>query len=180
MPPQPQPNPGRPPSAQPPSSASAKPRPKEDPEDRDLRPSNIYQNALKTVLGKDTLAKPHLPSTPHSIPNAVKPKRSILDYPAENVEPKLKKTLLANEDRKLDRQHLLLKQTAAIGRRPNSAPLKDKDKFTTNKKIVQKTFDTDSYASKYQVVFDGARKDTYLGPQNSIYKGPVIKKKVLN
>lgn len=182
VPPQPQPNPGRPPSVQPPSNNSTKARSRDEGEEKDNRPSNIYQNALRTVLGKETLAKSQLPSTPHSFgSNAVKPKRSILDYPAENVEPKYKKTLLANEDRKIDKQNLLLKQqTSTVGRRPNSAPLKDKDKLTNPKKIVQKTLDTDSYASKYQVVFDGVRKDPFLVQQNSIYKGPVIKKKVLN
>lgn len=181
LPPQPQPNPGRPPSLQPPPSVSAKGKPRDEAEEKDLRPSNIYQNALKTVLGKEPLVKPQLPSTPHSLgPSAVRPKRSILDGP-ENLEPRLKKTLLANDERKLDKQQLLLKQqTASIGRRPNSAPLKDKDKLSNPKKIVHKTFETDSYASKYQVVFEGARKDPFLGPQNSIYTGPVIKRKVLN
>lgn len=188
-------------------------RSKEDGDENDPRSSNVYQKALKSFLGKEIGVK-QVPTTPHQTymqGKAVRPKRNILDDKKDELTAKTKKTLLVPEEKKYEP---VQKQPTSQGvsggsyRRPNSAPLKDKDKLTNPKKAAPpRPYEFEGYTSKYmnQAKDDlmastkkEALQDTSRTPQNfgrtrdspllhhhgpatnAIYKGPVIKKKVLN
>lgn len=156
---------------------------------KDDNDTNIYHNALKTFLGKDQTVSTN--NKQYNIQNAltshaVRPKKSVLDNNNNEVDNKYKKTLLSNDDRKEKSIHSNIKNMSMNNKRPSSAPLKDKDKLNitsnnnNNKKTVNKYIDNDSYTSKYHISFDSHKNNNIGGLSNAIYKGPVIKKKVLN
>lgn len=207
----------RPPSAQSrensQANGSVNKRVKENIDDNDPRSTNVYQKALRSFLGKEPTVRPPSASShqAHMQGKAVRPKRNILDDKKEDPNIKPKKTLLFQGDRELDSGLKAAPPHNASGsnyRRPNSAPLKDKDKLTNPRKAgPPKAYEHDSYSTKYlnhgkddllsstkkEPTYEGGRLPSSFGRSrdsplahhhppstNTIYKGPVIKKKVLN
>jgi hypothetical protein len=191
-------------------SSSVNKRVKEDGDENDSRSSNVYQRALKTFLGKETSLKaPQSAGLPNSHQSkAVKPKRNLLDDKNDELLLKAKRTLLLNEEKRGDPIPKSVVGNAAVAgsyRRPSSAPLKDKDKLNNPKKTgPPRPLEHDSYGSRFTPHREDSMASTKkevpegratpvlsrtrelppgLGAPlstNSIYKGPVIKKKVLN
>jgi hypothetical protein len=194
-------------------------------EENDSKHHNTIDSAFRSAfLGKDTLIKPGTHHNPnllglassthnpnHTAPSrAVRANRNLLDdVPASRETPGMvkKRTLLLHDqkpDPKVGGGNLVNGVVASSNRRPNSAPLKDKDKLNNPKKVLgQKQFEPDLYATRnaretdyggYSSIIKGVhpseqgRFSSALGkqrepaaiPSNSIYKGPVIKKRVLN
>lgn len=162
----------------------------EESDENDPQTSNVYQKALKTFLGKDSGMKtpPPLPSSNSKI---VRAKKNVLEE-AKEEQIRPKKTLLIQEEKKGN----MIKQVPSL-RRPNSAPLKDKDKLNPKKpepivgKVVNQPPVSELYSNAGRSLIsqvEGAKpQGSVLKPKenlnpysNSIYKGPVIKKKVLN
>lgn len=192
-------------------STSFNKKSKEDGDENDSKSSNVYQRALKTFLGKEGTQKAAGQTvTPQPGPQskAVKPKRNLLDDKNEELLLKAKRTLLLNEDKRVEPTNKSVITGSTTGksyRRPSSAPLKDKDKLNNPKKVApSRPFEHDSYASRLTGHRDDAYGSTKKDPPegrvtpvltrtremppglstplstNIIYKGPVIKKKVLN
>jgi hypothetical protein len=191
-------------------STSVHKKSKEDGDENDSRSSNVYQRALKTFLGKESTMKNQPPIGLQNAPQskAVKPKRNLLDEKNDELLLKAKRTLLLQEEKRPDPAHKSVISSSGVNssyRRPNSAPLKDKDKLNNPKKAIPvRPFEHESYGYR----FAGQREDSLAstkkeltdsrGPPalsrtrdllpptagplstNAIYKGPVIKKKVLN
>lgn len=207
----------RPPSAQPrdnsQTASSVNKRAKESLDDTDPKNTNVYQKALRSFLGKEAGVRPPSATShqAHMQGKAVRPKRNVLDERKEDTNIKGKKTLLFQGDKSIESgQKSIIPQASTSGnyRRPNSAPLKDKDKLNNPRKAgPPRAHEYDGYTSKYlnqgredpfgsikkDPVPEGTRVPSAFGrtresplanhhpaSTNTIYKGPVIKKKVLN